>query len=1271
MAERALAMLLMNAALLLAMALILDLTVSRRLANDPLTRRLSTGVAVALVGVGVMLAPFEFAPGIVFDTRSVVLALSGLVFGAVPTLLAMIVTAALRVADGGLGTGVGVAVIIASGAIGIAWRYARGWHRRNLRHVAWPELVSLGFITHAVMLGLMLALPGGIGFDVLAGIGVPVLLVYPTLTLAVGMLLKRRLESEAVRSALAANEQRYRRAFEQGRLPMLLIDESDGTIVDANPAAEAFYGQPRAVLADRSVDDFADPALDAPLMQDRAANLRGERFEVRHRAADGSARVLEVFRSPLALNTRTLSQWVLIDVSERRAAQAQHVEAAERRARDQMALLTAQREARAAALNLMEDALATQARLEEALAELRESQALVAEAQRIARLGNWSISTEDMVLSWAPETSRLFGLEPAASAPTLDALLDRVVAEDRPGAVAFLEACLKGRDPGELRFRVAHADQDPRILAARARLREADAHRPQRVVGTVQDVTEQAQAEHELRKLSSALEQSPESVVITDLEGRIEYVNDAFVEVTGYARDEVLGKNPRMLQSGKTPSATFRDMWHTLKRGELWTGEFWNRRKDGTEFVEFVSITPLLDADGTVTNYVGVKEDITEKKRAAAELNAYRHHLEDLVSARTRDLAEARERAESASEAKTAFLANMSHEIRTPLNAIVSLAHLLLQGTPTPEQRDRLRKIDTAAHHLLAIVEDVLDLAKIEAGVLEFAPSEFHLSAVLDSVRSIVAGTATNKGLHVELDVHDVPMWLQGDSTRLRQAYLNLAGNAVKFTSQGTVSLRVRCLEEDLTGLWVRFEVEDTGIGIPAPRLKSVFEPFEQVERGATRRYGGTGLGLSITQRLVELMGGRVGIESREGEGTRVWFDVPLARAGERSGSPAPDAARLVARPLLPAEACVLVVEDHDINREVALELLQSFGLQAAGAENGRGALERARQKRYDLVLMDVHMPVLDGIAATRALRELPAYADVPILAMTANVLAEDREACLAAGMNDFIPKPVDPTVLRETLTEWLAGAASPTAARRERSRRLAAAPSPPTSRWDRTSNAKPPVALPSAPGLDTQRGLAALDGDAAAYVALLRRFVTAHSADARHLRSELAAADLGAARARAHGLRGVAATLGADRVATCATRLEQALAMKPEPEPTPHEGSARLEADIVALDAALSELAAALPAPQEGPKRPQRDAQALPEQVLADLLDLLVADDPAAIDLCKAHAPALRSVLGDDLDRLEQHLDGFDFPAAAAGVRHRLADAGTAHSSVGPESEA
>jgi PAS domain S-box-containing protein len=1022
------------------------------------------------------------------------------------------------------------------------------------------------------------------------------------------------------------------------------------------------------------------------------------------------------------------------------------------------------------------------------------------------------------------------------------------------------------------------------------------------VVTSFTDISERFVAEQQLRKLSLAVEQSPTGIVITDVQGNIEYVNQAYTLVSGYSRDELMGHNPSLAQSGLTPRQQYTDMWTALAQGQSWKGEFINRRKSGEIYHVFAIVVPMRDAEGTVTHYLAISEDITERKRLGVELDQHRHHLEDLVAERTRalqiahkaladsekflrsiadnlpdrlaywnaelrclfankallkrfglseqqalgrsiveiigpvafrdseprlraalagevqnfertqlgadgrmhtelvhyipdrsgdtvqgsfvlvsditgikqaeqrltqlneELTFARDRAEAANRAKSVFLANMSHEIRTPMNAIIGLTHLLLRDSTDAVQQERLSQVTGAAHHLLDVINDILDLSKIESGKLELEQTDFPIDSLLARACALVGERVRAKGLEMVLDTHGLPASLRGDPTRLSQALVNLLSNAVKFTEQGSVVVRAEVLSEDAAGLTVRFEVSDTGIGVPPEQMGRMFEAFEQADSSTTRRFGGTGLGLVITRHLAELMGGEVGVSSEPGVGSRFWFTVRMKRATSvsatapawlrglrallvddlgatrdaigkmlaalglhvdtasermqaiecavnaaatampyqvilidtRLGTDQPaatvlemhtrlglqmpptvllvDACHPIEQPSsldatlhavclpkpitasslldtllallrqdiaqpdsstspIPAEtrlrsrhagAHVLLAEDNAVNREVAVELLQAAGMRVDLAVDGQEAIDLCAHTDYALVLMDVQMPRLDGLEATRRLRADARHAGLPILAMTANAFGEDRAACLAAGMNDHIAKPVDPQVLYSHLLHWL-------------DRPAAGTPS-----WTSAST-ETDTASEAAP---TQRGNAQ---SADLKSRLLQLFAETETQALDSLDDELSRGDLTAARHTVHSLRGAAGAIGASALHAEAASLEAAIAAG-LPMATLLGSAMALQASLAALLAQIRS-ASTIDGLNADVTTPALD-RVERERVLDHLESLLSQGDFNAVAACREATPLLRATLGQAAMGLESQVRRYDFMLALSTLR-------------------
>jgi signal transduction histidine kinase/FixJ family two-component response regulator/HPt (histidine-containing phosphotransfer) domain-containing protein len=644
-----------------------------------------------------------------------------------------------------------------------------------------------------------------------------------------------------------------------------------------------------------------------------------------------------------------------------------------------------------------------------------------------------------------------------------------------------------------------------------------------------------------------------------------------------------------------------------------------------------------------------------DRQSDQADLKQYREHLEELVQQRSAELTLARNAAEAASLAKSTFLANMSHEIRTPLNAIIGLNYLLRRDGATAQQLARLDQVDSAGRHLLSIINDILDISKIEANRLTLEVLDFYLSSILDNVASIFAEAAQAKGLKITLDADATPVWLNGDPMRLRQSLINYVGNAIKFTDRGEIILRAILLQEHGDMLTVRFEVQDTGIGIAPEKLGRLFHAFEQVDDSSTRKYGGTGLGLTITRRLAQLMGGEVGVESTLGVGSTFWLTVQLKHGqGEMpqvEGSALSDAENQLHKAHLGKR--ILLVEDNLINAEVATELLTGVGLVVVSATDGLDALQKVKNQTFDLVLMDLQMPHMDGLEATSALRGLPGWSEIPIVAMTANAFEEDRRTCEAVGMTDFVAKPVNPGLLFSTLLKWLSNAPAQPATAGE-------AQSTPAQV---SLSRRPPVLdvslehalsrLDVVPGLNTTYGLAMLRGNADKYLALLTQFADAHAGDMTKLGLCLASADFTQARLLTHTLKGASATLGLEHLALVAGRMENTLRLLQSSVVV----DAAFRADMEAIKLEFTQVTAALPIQLVRPLHPAAaplEPSSL-QTVLAELDTLLVLGDASVVGWFEQQAPALRATLGASFEALALHIQRYEFDAAHQALQALL----------------
>ena len=890
-------------------------------------------------------------------------------------------------------------------------------------------------------------------------------------------------------------------------------------------------------------------------------------------------------------------------------------------------------------------------------------------------------------------------------------------------------------------------------------------------------VEREARLRHELWDASALqrmiVESAGAAVISTDTAGTIVSFNPEAEKMTGYAASELVGLqtpaafhlpsevNARAAELGIDPG--FEVFIHPLLQRKSHTAEWTYVSKSGQHIPVLLTVSALRDESDGITGYLGIARDISERK-----------HAEKLMQ-------EAKETAEAAAQVKSYFLANMSHEIRTPMHAITGLTHLLLKTELSSRQRDYLLKIQSSGRHLLGIINDILDISKIEAGRLLIEHIVFDVEAMLNDVSGLVRGKAEEKALELVFDIDPaMPATLSGDPLRIGQVLINLVGNAVKFTEKGEVAVIGRIQTDLGDEVLLKFTVKDTGIGLTPEQRGRLFESFQQADISTTRKFGGTGLGLAISKKLVELMGGEIGVESEPGEGSSFWFTVRVGKTKSRkrlllpdpdlrgrrmlvvddneyartiladmmlsmsfkveqasggqaaieavrsaavSGTPfdvvfmdwqmpeidgietarriralglsstpklclvtaygreevhsASDSAgidEVLIKPVaastlfdtiarlfgrqrqLPVNAAadavaspdeaermllaamagkrILLVEDNEINQEIARDLLEDAGLVVDTADNGAIAIEILRLKPYDAVLMDVQMPVMDGLTATREIRKIPQFLSLPIIAMTANAMPQDRVRCIEAGMSDYLSKPIDPGLLWKTLHQWL----------------VPDAELPDAATLHEPQDAAGPFSDWSIEGLDTATGLRLMGGKQTLYLDMLRKFVLKQADVAERIRNALVAGDPAAAERIVHTLKGLCGSIGAQALQQQAGTLESVL-RSGGPDQALQAPLADLEDDTADL---IDKLKARLPAERVDEAAAQPDMSQL--SAVVDRLGEMLSDaDAESLDFFHQHQALFKAAWPESYGSIRDAVESFDFELALVEMRDAM----------------
>ncbi|MGZ3900254.1 MAG: ATP-binding protein [Bacteroidia bacterium] len=525
------------------------------------------------------------------------------------------------------------------------------------------------------------------------------------------------------------------------------------------------------------------------------------------------------------------------------------------------------------------------------------------------------------------------------------------------------------------------------------------------MTGTAQDVTEAKEFEERLKQLSLIASESKNGIIILDKFGKVEWVNDGFTKLSGYTLDDIIGTTADILRKGedtglKPGSATYETMVKE-KKPVIYEAE--NYTKDGRKYWAQTTLSPLLNEKGEIHKIIAIDSDITQLKKTE------------------KNLIRAKEKAEESKRAKEQFLANMSHEIRTPMNGIIGFAKLLEDSPLTPQQKEYLHAIEASGSNLLVIINDILDLSKMEAGKITFEERKLSITDCINNAMQILKPKIVNNVAFTKIVDSRIPVFLKGDEVRLNQVLINLISNAIKFTEEGEIVVWVKLLNEDEKSVELEFCVHDTGIGIPKSKQEVIFESFAQASNSTTRKYGGTGLGLTISKELVELQGGTMKVESELKKGSDFFFTLKFNKC-TASDEEQIESRKLNGKDIKEkslASVKILLVEDNKLNQLLASKVLEQWNTFPIIATNGKIAIQKLSEEKFDLVLMDIQMPEMDGYEATSYIRTHISKS-LPIIAMTANAMAGEKEKCIKAGLNDLIAKPFDPKELYSKIVQYV-----------------------------------------------------------------------------------------------------------------------------------------------------------------------------------------------------------------------------------------------------------
>lgn len=1024
--------------------------------------------AVCIVG---MLNSLELQPGIFFDGRSIVLTLAGAFGGPLAAAIAAVISASYRLLAGGPGTLMGVLVIIVSALSGVGMYL---WSQKKPGRMHPAHYYFLGLAVHCVVLALSFTLPDRKGHEIFPVIALPILLIFPIANWMVAWLLLAQEKQINTIASLKESEKRFRLIFQNSLAIYLLIDPDDASVWDANQAAVDFYGYPLKVLKTMKMHQINISGKQEVMKAvDSARKGQQSFFSFKHRLADGSLRDVEILSGPIVIRNKTLLLSTIQDITgKKQASEALNRERSLLRTLidnipDRVSVKDASE--RRILSNLSELLFLGKGHEEVFLKKDTEllggqiGKQIEEDDRKVLSTGIAIINKEEKLpahngeASWTlssriplrDEQNKIIGLITISRDITqrrqaeekirnlslvAQSTSNLVLISDKHDKIIWVNTSfltrtgyslqeVLGQNAGQLLqgpdTDAAHVESIARAAAAKQSIRQEilnytkagekiwlevymnpvlDSYGEiEKYISISVDITERKHTElllqQSIKSYSDLFNSLDEAIYIQDAQGRIQDMNQGAIKMYGYTLEEVVGKNPDFLAApGKNNMPRVYDSILEAYNGKIQKLEFHGKKKNGVEFPKEVHLYPGEYFSQKVV--LAVAQDISERRHS-------------------QELQNSLEVAQKTAQLKQQFLANVSHEMRTPMNGVLGMTGILKKTPLDARQSQYLQIIEDSSRSMLEIINDVLQLSRIEAGKQEVFEHVIQTAHFGERIQSLFAEIARSKNLSFSIECKDnMPGHFISDETKLLQVITNLVGNSLKFTNQGHIKLILETFVSHEQKNMMRFSVKDTGKGISPEYHEKIFEEFAQVDPSPTRESGGTGLGLAISKRMAELLGGTIGVVSEPEKGSTFWFTFSYKKAQ----APFPEKNVPDPEPAVdPLGLSILLVEDKKVNQMVAKLILKDLGCKVDIAENGLKAIEKVQQNHYDVVFMDIQMPVMDGVTAVRKLRAM----DIPlpvIIGLSAEAMEGDAEKYISLGMDDYLTKPVDGKIILQKL---------------------------------------------------------------------------------------------------------------------------------------------------------------------------------------------------------------------------------------------------------------